>query len=119
MKTKELFKLTLLVLMALLGTLTASAQAPQYSFRANNADGKFIYYLITDTETHTVDVSNRGRGYTGFYGEDYDDYGYLDIPSTVEHEGIIYTVTGIGHHAFYGTKNLSSVSLPNTIITIK
>ena len=114
MKTKELFKRTLLVLMALLGTLTASAQAPPYSFTANNADGKLIYYLITDTEAHTVDVSN-AEG----YGSVYDNYGYLEIPSTVEHEGILYTVTGIGHHAFVWTKNLSSVSLPNTIITIK
>ena len=115
MKTKELFKRTLLVLIALLGTLTASAaQTPQYDFSALNADGKLIYYLITDTEAHTVDVSN-GDG----YGSVYDNYGYLEIPSTVEYEGIIYTVTGIGHHAFYGTRNLSSVSLPNTIITIK
>ena len=120
MKTKELFKLTLLVLMALLGSITASAaQAPQYDFSALNADGKRIYYYITDDEAHTVYVSNRGAYYNMCYGYDYNDYGYLEIPSTVEHEGIIYTVTGIGHHAFNGTKNLSSVSLPNTIITIK
>ena len=41
--------------------------------------------------------------------------GDIDIPSTTEHEGYVYTVTGIGYGAFEGCTNLISVTMPNTI----
>ena len=55
MKTKELFKRTLLVLMALLGTLTASA----YDFSAVNAQGETLYYNLTSSNTVEVTYPNK------------------------------------------------------------
>ena len=40
------------------------------------------------------------------------------IPETVTYEGTTYTVTGIGHTAFYGCTNVNYVSLPKTIKNI-
>ena len=41
------------------------------------------------------------------------------IPETVTYEGTTYTVTGIGHTAFYGCTNVNYVSLPKTIKNIE
>ena len=45
-------------------------------------------------------------------------HGDVNIPSSFEHDGVIYQVTGIGKEAFRNCKELSHVTLPNTIITI-
>lgn len=45
-------------------------------------------------------------------------YGDINIPSSFEHDGVIYQVTRIGKEAFRNCKELSHVSLPNTIIAI-
>ena len=107
MKTKELFKRTLLVLMALLGTITASA----YNFFAENAQGQILYYKITSSTT--VEITNSNT----FDGMCYNGYGDVFIPSTVERNGNTYTVTGIGEQCF-SQSDITSISLPNTIITI-
>jgi surface protein len=109
MKTKELFKRTLLVLMALLGTLTASA-AISYDFSAPNEAGQKIYYRIRNTELQRVFVTN--PEVQGAYSGD------VIIPSVVENNDIVYTVYGIGSDCFnhYST---SSVTLPNTIRIIE
>ena len=105
MKTKELFKRTLLVLMALLGTLTASA-AITYDFSAPNEAGQKIYYRISNTELQRVYVTH--PNVQGAYSGD------VIIPSVVENNDIVYTVYGIDIDCFnhYST---SSVTLPNTI----
>ena len=109
MKTKDIFKQTLLVLMALLGSITASA----YDFSAENADGKEIYYNYTSSTT--VEVSYRANA---SYGDCYDGYGDIIIPSTVEYNGKTYTVTGIGYNAF-NNADITSINLPNTIERIE
>lgn len=98
----------MLLLMALLCTPSALA----YSFYALNADGKKIYYNII-TGTHTLEVTNDGTlSYALYFSGDYV------IPSTVEYGGFTYTVTRIGEKAFYHGSNVTSVTLPNTIISI-
>ena len=115
MKTKELFKLTLLVLMALLGTLTASA-AITYDFSAENAEGQVIYYNILDEDAQTVELACAYDTYS--YGHNvYNGYGDIVIPSTVEYNGKTYTVTYVKEKAFYRA-DITSVSLPNTIDSI-
>ena len=42
----------------------------------------------------------------------------IDIPSTVEYNGKIYTVTAIADKAFYDCSNLSRVGIPNSITRI-
>lgn len=42
----------------------------------------------------------------------------VTVPATIESDGDIYTVAGIGSRVFSGLKNLESVSLPSTITTI-
>ena len=115
MKTKELFKLTLLVLMALLGTLTASA-AITYDFSAENAEGQVIYYNILDEDAQTVELAytydSNGLGHNVYNG-----YGDMVIPSTVEYNGKTYIVTYVRRSAFYRA-DITSVSLPNTIDSI-
>lgn len=44
--------------------------------------------------------------------------GNITIPQTVEHDGIVYTVTSIGENAF-SNSSVSSISLPSSIVTIK
>ena len=115
MKTKELFKLTLLVLMALLGTLTASA-AITYDFSAPNEAGQIIYYNILDEDAQTVELAYAYD--TDGYGHNvYNGYGDMVIPSTVEYNGKTYTVTHVRRFSFYRA-DITSVSLPNTIDSI-
>ena len=115
MKTKELFKRTLLVLIALLGTLTASA-AITYDFSAPNAAGQIIYYNILDEDAQTVELAYAYD--TDGYGHNvYNGYGDMVIPSTVEYNGKTYTVTHVRRLSFYRA-DITSVSLPNTIDSI-
>lgn len=68
-----------------------------------------ISYLITDKDKGEVDVT---------YGE--NRYrGDITIPSIVSHEGIEYTVTAIGERAFEYCTGLGSVTVPNTLRTIR
>ena len=108
MKTKELFKRTLLVLMALLGTLTASA----YDFSAVNAQGETLYYNLTSS--NTVEVT---YPHSTLYARDYYNGINLVIPSSVEYNGNTYTVTGIRDHAL-SWAGITSIELPNTITSI-
>jgi len=41
--------------------------------------------------------------------------GDLTIPSSVEYNGVQYSVTRIGEKAFYGCSNVTSVTLPNSV----
>lgn len=76
MKTKDIFKRTLLVLMALLGTITALAYdgtitASAYDFFAENAQGQRIYYNIIDD--NSVEVTFKLGWDFGFCYNGYGD----------------------------------------------
>lgn len=45
--------------------------------------------------------------------------GHLDIPSTINYNGMVYKVTSIGKYAFMNCINLTSVSIPNSIVNIE
>lgn len=75
-----------------------------YDFEANG-----IYYIITGP--NTASVTFRDRNYHSYSGS-------VDVPSTVIHDGITYTVTAIGRGAFYQCPELTAVTLPNTITVI-
>ena len=67
-----------------------------------------IYYNITDSTRHTVEVT---RTYPSLYA--YRDT--VVIPDSVLHDSVYYHVTGIGYGAFENCWNLIAVVLPNSI----
>ncbi len=94
----------------LLSVLALFLNAPSwaYDFSAVNDDGVTIYYnYISDSE---VMVTYR-NGYYAYSGD-------VDIPETVTHNGVTYTVTSIGYEAFCGCTNLTRVVIPNSVTEI-
>ena len=66
-----------------------------------------IYYKL-NTTAQTAEVYSSRFRYTGD----------VVIPSSVTHEGVEYSVTGIGNRAFYASADLTSVSIPNSVTSI-
>ena len=75
--------------------------------------GGFWYNL--DDVAKTAEVPFKGDGYSE---RDNRYTGAVRIPAQVKYNGETYDVTSIGKNAFAGCKNLTSVTLPNTITTI-
>ena len=101
---KQLLKSTLLLLALL---LPATATAHDFE-----VDG--IYYnILNDNE---VEVTYKGDFISWDHNNTY--FGDVTIPSTVTYNGTIYTVTTIGHAAFYSCTNLTGVTIPNSVTTI-
>ncbi len=109
---KNLIKF-LLLMMAVLLPATVSA----YDFEVNG-----IYYNINGNEatvTYHYDQYNYGEEYGEEYYDFYGDYsGDVTIPNFVTYNGTIYPVTTIGNCAFYQCKDLTNVTIPNTVTTI-
>ena len=71
-----------------------------------------LYYNITSSSTpYTVEVTYKSlrANYSNTT---------LVIPSSVEYNGITYTVTSIGAQAFMNCKSLTAVTIPNSVIAI-
>ena len=66
-----------------------------------------LYELNTQSNTASV------------LGNMYSDQTSISIPSSIEVDGVSYTVTTIGTTAFNGYKLLDTISLPSTITTIE
>jgi len=67
-----------------------------------------LNYSVTNSAKRYVSV---GKGST-------NPTGALEIPATVENEGVSYIVTSIPNYAFYMCSGITSVSIPNTITDI-
>ncbi len=68
MKTKDIFKRTLLVLMALLGTITASAAVEAYAvYKSLNKTLSFYYDDLRSTRTGLIYDLNAGENEPGWY----------------------------------------------------
>ncbi len=98
-----------LKLLVLVTCLSSALSATAYSFSATY-NGKTIYYNITSSANRTVEVTYNN------YGSTYS--GAVTIPSTVTYNGYTYTVTAIGEEAFRQERDLTSITLPNTITRI-
>ena len=90
-------KITFLFLLALL-PLMASA--------AIEVDG--VYYYIYNEYKKEAAV---GRGDTKYAGD-------INILPTITYEGVTYTVKEIVDHAFEGCRDVTSVTIPNSVTTI-
>ena len=77
---------------------------------------KNIYYKITSPSDTvlTVDVTYKGTSYSS--SKIYE--GSVSIPATVTCNGKTYNVTGIEARAFYNCKNLTDVTIPNSVTNI-
>lgn len=83
---------------------------------------KGIYYNINGDEA-TVTYEYR----SGYYNNGYlnyryynDNTGHVTIPETVTFNGMTYTVTAIGDHAFchYNSDGITGITIPNTVTSI-
>lgn len=85
-------------------------------FSSVSPSGHTLYYNITDADNHYVCVTYPGGsfGYSGYTKPS----GHVTIPSTVIYNDTTYTVTAIGHYAFFSCNGITSISIPNTIIII-
>ena len=109
MKTNISMKRFLFLLIGLTLSIYVNAQGRNFTFSGEfsqpNADGKIIYYGITNAIKRTVAVkSNVGNDYSG----------NIIIPSTVTNGGNTYTVTGIAKRAFQGCE-VDSLYFPPSI----
>ena len=84
-------------------TLLFSATASAYDFEV---DG--FYYNIISLSDLTVEVTAGDNKYSG----------KLIIPSTVTYKSKTLTVTSIGESAFEGCTGLTSITIPNSVISI-
>jgi hypothetical protein len=101
----------LFLLFATVLCLCAGNKAMAYDFFAVNNDGDTIYYNITSpTPPLTVAVTNNG---------DSTYSGDITIPDNVTDGGNTYSVTAIGDEAFSFCHNLTSIIIPNSVITLE
>ena len=70
-----------------------------------------IYYNISNSYSKTVSVTYFGTSNTSavYSGE-------VVIPATVTYDDVVYSVTSIGYHAFYGCSGLTKVEIPNSVV---
>ena len=88
-----------------------------FDFCATNADGVTIYYKIVNETNKTCEVTygiDRSSGSAPAGGYTYYA-GVVNIPSSANG----YKVIGIGDYAFGHCKNLTSVTIPNSVTYIK
>ena len=128
------FALVAVLLALFAGSLMAQNPYPDYDFKAANADGDTLYYRITSaTAPYTVAVTRCHDsvyhtlpdpqtsievGQPGFLYPVYDYDSLITIPSSVTYQGQTYTVNAIDKEAFYMQKDMHTVVLPASIVTI-
>ena len=91
-------KLLLLMLMVL--PVVAIAADPV------KIDG-IMYYI--QSKNNTAEVAQKSSGYEGC----------VVIPASVTYDGVTYPVTTIGECAFSTSSSVTSVTIPNTVTTIR
>jgi hypothetical protein len=100
-------KTLLLATAALLCSIAVQA----YDFKVDS-----ICYQITSEEELTVAVTYQGSTYL-FDENNYS--GSLTIPATVTNDGKAYKVTSIAAGAFYNCKNITDITIPNSVTRIE
>lgn len=104
----------LLITLLLIG---ANSLAWAYDFRVP-MQGFSLYYDIVDSAGHKVAVTAPRT--TGTYR--WNGYrapsGTLELPATVEYEGVTYTLTAVAERAFAGCSKVKKVVLPESLVAI-
>lgn len=105
---KQSFITTLLtVLMSMTGAKTFA-----HDIEVKNEDGVTIYYEWIKNNTE-LSVSRRGFSDNSYLNE-YS--GNVVIPESVDYLGITYRVTSINYNAFSNCSNLTSITIPKSVI---
>ena len=99
-------KKSLLLLVAALTTLVASAQT--------KVEINGIWYNLV-SKAKQAEVTFKGDSY---YEYDDEYSGSIIIPATVTYEGVNYSVTSIGECAFMYCYSLTSITLPESVTSI-
>ncbi|MBR0171043.1 MAG: leucine-rich repeat domain-containing protein [Bacteroidales bacterium] len=97
-----------IVSIIMLLTVATAVRALVFSHPA--LSGQTLYFRVLNSST--VEVYNPG------WDNHTPPTGGLDIPSTVQHEGTTYTVTGIGRQAFFNCSGLTRVNVPASVKNI-
>ena len=86
-----------------------------HDFTAKLKGGQTLYFNITDTVRHTVELT-----YEGKIRDNHENLpvGRLELPRTVKFKDVVYTVTAIGPKAFSGAAELETLVIPGTIVKI-
>jgi hypothetical protein len=79
-----------------------------------NSEGDFIWYDFNEKEK-TARVTFKGNKTSSGRLDYIND---ITIPSTVEYEGKLYSVTSIGKYAFSDCDKLLNVTIPNSVTSI-
>lgn len=103
-------QLLLAVLMSMIG-----AKSFAHDIEAVNTDGVTIYYNWNNEAKTELAVSYRGDSYDS-YSNEYS--GNIVIPESVKYEDRIFQVTSIGVCAFRSCSGLTSVTIPNSVISL-
>lgn len=90
-----------------------------FDFESQRDEGYTLYFnILADDEDNVVEVTSpMGSGNNRWQGHKMP-WGELVIPSTVEHEGVTYTVVAIGGRAFWNCTDITAVTLPSTVTEI-
>jgi len=83
-----------------------------YDISVVNDDGATIYYQWNKNKTELY-VANKST-----WSPENSYSGNIVIPQTVEYQGQLYPVTGISEKTFYKCKDLTSVTIPNGVVSI-
>lgn len=104
-----------LILAAFCGMSSAFA----YDFSAVCPTGQTLYYNIIDAVNHEVEIVCPGEGNNWNWSGFDRPSGYIDLPTSVENDGINYAVTAIGDYAFRDCRGLTGdLIIPNSIVSI-
>lgn len=71
------------------------------------------YSIQNEDTTHYVVVT-----YQSLDQNNYSHITTIDIPETVEHEGVTYQVVGVGYNAFYNNQTIDQITIPQNINSI-
>lgn len=96
------------ILTIFLAVMTTSLWAADFK------SGDLYYNITSSSEPYSVEVTYE----TTSLGTNYQGIAAVTIPTFVNYDGIDYAVTSIGRKAFYSSKALSSVVIPEGIVNI-
>ena len=107
-------KKSLFLFSLLLGVVWA-LPVQAHDFTAKLKGGQTLFFNITDTVRHTVELT-----YEGKIRDNHENLpvGRLELPRTVKFKDVVYTVTAIGPKAFSGAAELETLVIPGTIVKI-
>ncbi|MBO5298403.1 MAG: leucine-rich repeat domain-containing protein [Candidatus Homeothermus sp.] len=106
MKTRLMFLLMLFI------TIPVSAKNFNYTH-----EGQTLTYTVIDEREKTCMVK---PGETGWWGTTPGNTvsGSLEIPSSVSDGNSTYTVIRLGEYAFYGSSDITSITIPGSVTSI-